>query len=34
MNEKRIAKIEQMKSQGIHVQDEEDIDISSVYSTD
>ena len=30
MNEKRMVKIEQMKLQGIHVEDEDDIDISSV----
>lgn len=30
MNEKRMVKIEQMKFQGIHVEDEDDIDISSV----
>ena len=34
MKEKRMVKIEQMKLQGIQISDEEDIDVSSVYSTD
>ena len=34
MTEKRTAKIEQMKLQGIQIQDEDDIEVSSVYSTD
>ena len=34
MSEKRTAKIEQMKLQGIQIQDEDDIEVSSVYSTD
>ena len=29
-----MVKIEQMKLQGIHVEDEDDIDISSVQSSD
>ena len=34
MTEKRTAKIEQMKLQGIQIQDEDDIEVSSIYSTD
>ncbi len=34
MKEKRIVKIEQMKLQGIQISDEEDIDVSSVFTSD